>query len=115
MNQEPIEFHARDLEPIKNYAIAVYALQALAFVLGVTYLIAVIIAHIKRAEARGTWLDSHYRWQIRTFWYSLLWSIVGLISSLILIGYVLLLATSIWVIYRIVKGWMYLADGRAMY
>lgn len=100
---------------LKTVATAVYALQVAAFFVGITALIGVIIAHIKIGDARGTWLESHFRWQIRTFWYSVLWGIVGAILLTVMIGYLVLIGVVVWVIYRIVKGWLRLIDGKAMY
>jgi uncharacterized membrane protein len=100
---------------LKNVATAVYALQALSFLLGVTYIIAVVVAYIKRGDAEGSWLGTHYRWQIRTFWFSVFWSVMGTLSAPIGIGYVILFAVMVWVIYRIAKGWMYLLEGKALY
>lgn len=93
----------------------VYALQALAFVAGITGIVAIVINYVKLGDVRGSWLESHFRWQIRTFWYSILWSVIGFILVFALIGYAILLATAVWVIYRIVKGWLRLADNKAMY
>jgi uncharacterized membrane protein len=67
---------------------------------------------VKRDDARGTWLESHFSWQIRTFWWGLLWGIVGAILLLVLVGDFVLLATAIWIIYRIVKGWLNLAENK---
>ena len=93
-----------------------------SFLFGWPSIIGVIINYVKRGDARGTWLESHFRWQIRTFWYALLWVIVaGLISLLlapILIGFltwpVLLFALGVWAIYRIARGWLALRDGKPM-
>jgi len=93
-----------------------------AFVFGWPSIIAVIINYVKRSEARGTWLESHFRWQIRTFWYALLWVIVAALISLILmpvlIGFltwpVLMLVLGLWAIYRIARGWLALRDERRM-
>ncbi|WP_108651647.1 DUF4870 family protein [Dongshaea marina] len=93
----------------------VYALQALAFLNGLTFIVAIIINYIKREDVRGTLAQSHFRWQIRTFWFSLLWLILGSIGSFFLIGYLILLVNGIWVIYRIVRGWLALNDGNPMY
>lgn len=90
----------------------VYLLQALAYVTAITYVIAVIVNYVKLDDVRGTWLESHFRWQIRTFWYGLLGFIVGAITYFIVIGWVILLATFFWVVYRIVKGWLYLYEKR---
>jgi len=93
-----------------------------AFLFGWPSIIAVIINYVKRGEARGTWLESHFRWQIRTFWFALLWiCVVFLLSVLlapVLIGFALwpigMIALGIWAIYRVVRGWLNLKDGRPM-
>ena len=92
-----------------------------AFLLGWPSIIAVIMNYIKRGEARGTWLESHFRWQLRTFWFGLLWvSLCGLFVVLtlgigLIIAWLPLGLVAIWFIYRVAKGWMALKDGRAMY
>ena len=93
----------------------VYALQAISFVFGITFIAGVIVNYIKQSEVEGTWLESHFLWQIRTFWFSVLWSIIGFVLVFVLVGYLVLLADAIWVIYRIIKGWMNLSEGKAMY
>lgn len=102
-------------QSLKTITTAVYALQAASFLLGLTFLIAIIINYVKRADTRDTWLESHFTWQIRTFWYSILWSIIGFVFAFVIIGYLILFADLIWVIYRIVKGWLYLTDNKRMY
>jgi len=99
----------------KTLTIIIYALQAASFVVGLTFLVAVIINYIKRDDVRGTWLESHFRWQIRTFWYCLLWGLLGAFLSAVVIGVFILLANAIWVIYRIAKGWINVADNKPMY
>jgi uncharacterized membrane protein len=91
-----------------------------AFLFGWPSIIAVILNYVKRGEAQGTWLESHFRWQIRTFWFALLWAvIVGVVSALlapVLIGFATwaigVVALGIWAIYRIARGWLRLNDGR---
>lgn len=101
------------LDSLTKLTHIVYLLQALIFVTGpLTYVIAMIINYVKVDDTRGTWLESHFRWQIRTFWYSLIGFILGAITLYIIIGWFILAATSIWVIYRIVKGWLYLYEKR---
>ena len=102
-------------DSLKNIAMLVYGLQALSFLMGFTFLAAVILNYVKQENARGTWLESHFRWQIRTFWFSVLWSIIGFASLILLVGYVILLADAIWVIYRIVTGWLRLNENKKMY
>ena len=92
-----------------------------AFLTGWPSIIAVILNYVKRSEARGTWLESHFRWQIRTFWFGLLWISLCLFFIVATLGLGLLIAwlpigiVSLWFIYRIARGWMALSDGRSMY
>jgi uncharacterized membrane protein len=90
-----------------------------AFVFGVPSLIAVVINYVKRQEARGTFLESHFRWQIRTFWFALLWCVLGGMLFISFIGIplamVILLAAGVWAIYRIVRGWLALRERKPMY
>jgi uncharacterized membrane protein len=100
----------------KTWLQVCYALYAVGpFVGGPTALIAVIIAYIKRGEASDTWLASHYRWQIRTFWYGLLWAIIGLLALIVFVGVLILIADGVWMLYRVIKGWIYLNDRKPMY
>jgi uncharacterized membrane protein len=101
-----------DEKNLKTLATVVYALQAIGFLVGITWVAAVIIDYVKLDEAKGSWLESHLRWQIRTFWWGLLWSVIGTVLLLVLVGWLVLAAVLIWAIYRIVKGWLYLNDGK---
>jgi uncharacterized membrane protein len=102
-------------EGLKNMALLCYILLAASFVVGVTSIVAVVIGHLKLPDSRGTWLESHFRWQVRTFWFGLLWSVLGLITFFIIIGYFILVANVVWVIYRIARGWLALAENKPMY
>ncbi|HXM81020.1 MAG TPA: hypothetical protein VN929_03740 [Burkholderiales bacterium] len=98
---------------LKTVTTVVYALQAAGFILGgITWIVAVIINYVKREDVAGSWLESHFRWQIRTFWFGLLWGVIGAVLLLVLVGYFVLLADAIWIIYRIVKGWLRLSENR---
>lgn len=103
---------AQRLASLKTVATVVYALQAVGFFIGITWIVAIVIDYVKKDEARGTWLESHFRWQIRTFWWGLLWGVIGAILFLVIIGWFILIADAIWIIYRIVKGWLNLAENR---
>jgi uncharacterized membrane protein len=124
----------REPEPsLITAANLVYALHALslvigittaatiigAFVFGVPSIIAVVINYLKRDEARGTFIESHFRWQIRTFWFSLLWCVIAAVLFVTIVGIPLALivvfAAGIWAIYRIARGWLALRDRKAMY
>ncbi len=91
-----------------------------AFLTGWPSIIAVILNYIKRSEARGTWLDSHFRWQIRTFWFGLLWiSLCGafIIATLgigLLFVWLPIGLVGLWFVYRIIRGWVTLSDRRPM-
>jgi uncharacterized membrane protein len=89
-----------------------------AFLTGWPSIIAVILNYVKRSDVRGTWLDSHFSWQIRTFWFALLWLAVGAVLFATVIGIpvavVLWFGTGIWVLYRIIRGWLALASQRPL-
>lgn len=105
----------KNLGPERNLTTVIYALQATAFVLGITYFAAVLINYWKLKEVEGTWLESHFRWQIKTFWYSLCWAALGGATLLWTIGYMILTADVLWVIYRIVVGWNRLSEDKPIY
>jgi uncharacterized membrane protein len=81
----------------------------------VTPIIGIIINYIKDDEVKGSWLESHFEWQKNTFWYGLLWIGLGTLTTILLIGYLVLAIVIIWLIYRIAKGWIYLVDGKELY
>jgi uncharacterized membrane protein len=119
-----------------NIAHIVYALHALglalgafgaatvlgSFLFGWPSIIAVILNYVKRSEARGTWLESHFDWQIRTFWWALLWALivaaVSAVLAVVIIGFatwaVGMFALGVWAIYRIARGWLRLKDRQPM-
>ena len=92
-----------------------------AFLFGWPSIIAVILNYVNRGETRGTWLEPHFRWQIRTFWFGLLWValcwlfIIATFGVGILIAWIPLGVVGLWLIYRIVRGWLRLVDRRPMY
>ena len=77
-------------------------------------IVGIIINYVKKDDVAGTWLESHFRWQIRTFWFGLLWAAIGAATAVILIGFAILFANFCWIIYRIVKGWLNLNDNKPM-
>ena len=123
------------IESLVSWTQIIYALHALSLVTGILgaatvfgafltgwpSIIAVIMNYIKRGEARGTWLDSHFTWQLRTFWYGLLWVglcvlfVVATFGIGIVIAWLPLGLVSIWFIYRVVRGWLALRERRQMY
>lgn len=89
-----------------------------AFVFGWPSIIAVIINYLTRANVRGTWLDSHWRWQLRSFWFAVLWLLIAGALALTLIGipaaFMVIVITGLWVLYRVVRGWLALLARRGM-
>jgi uncharacterized membrane protein len=119
-----------EFEGLRAWTHVIYGLHALsvligatsaafivtAFVFGLPSIVAVILNYVKRGEARGTFLESHFRWQIRTFWFTLLWCAIGGLLFVTIVGVVLavplFIGVGIWVIYRVVRGWLALKDGK---
>jgi len=99
-----------------NAGHAIYACYAVGFFIGITWLVGIIIAYVKRDDAKGTWMDSHFSWQIRTFWWSLVWCLIGGVLAITIIGlviaYPLWIVTWLWALYRVIKGWIKLNDGK---
>jgi uncharacterized membrane protein len=89
-----------------------------AFLTGWPSIIAVIINYVKRSDVRGTWLESHFSWQIRTFWWAVLWVLIAGLLFITLIGipfaWALVIVVGIWVLYRIIRGWLALSKGEPM-
>ena len=92
-----------------------------AFFTGWPSIVAVILNYVKRDDARGTWLESHFRWQIRTFWFGLLWVALCMMFVFVTFGVGMLIAwlplglVGFWFVYRIGRGWLALTDRRPMY
>ena len=100
---------------LRQLTLIVYVLQIASIVVGITLIAGVIINYLKRKDVEGTWLESHFRWQIRTFWYSLLWFGVGLALLIVVVGIFVLMVLAMWLLYRAIKGWLELEEGKAMY
>ena len=113
---------------LERLAHVIYGLHALGLVLGAfgaatvvgsflfgwPSIIAVILNYVKRDDVRGTWLESHFRWQIRTFWFALAWAaLVAIVSGplmLVAIGFgtwaIGMALLGLWAIYRVARGWL---------
>jgi len=120
---------SQDLITLTHIVYALHAFSAIsgltsaafivtAFLTGWPSIIAVIINYVKRDSVRGTFLDTHFSWQIRTFWWSLLWLVIAglMIATFIgmVIGIPILFAAGIWILYRIIRGWLNLLSRKAM-
>jgi uncharacterized membrane protein len=120
-------------ESLVSYTNVMYALHSLAVLIGVTTfhtivgsfigslpsIVAVVMNYARRSAARGTYLDSHFRWQLRTFWFAVLWTCLAILALVTIIGIPAallgLLALAVWIIYRLARGWLALRDKRPVY
>ncbi|KWR91623.1 DUF4870 family protein [Cupriavidus sp. IDO] len=108
------------LSSLRKLMHILYALYAIFWLTGgVTALIAIVVDYVKRDDARGTLYASHFAWQIRSFWWSVVWAALGglLFATVFLIplAFGVWAVLSLWMLYRIVKGWLYLNDSKPMY
>ena len=102
----------------KQVTTIIYALYAASILVGVTCLVAIVMNYVKKDDVAGTFLESHFRWQIRTFWFALLWACVvfavGAVLAIVLVGFAIWIvgffALGLWAIYRIARGWLALRD-----
>jgi uncharacterized membrane protein len=104
----------QQLASLRQLTLITYVLYALAWMNGITGVVALLINYIKREDAAGTLYESHFTWQIRTFWWSLAWGLLGGITVLIGVGFVILAVAGIWSLYRLVKGLLNWNDYKPM-
>jgi uncharacterized membrane protein len=120
-------------ESLLTYTHVMYALHSVAVLIGVTTfhtiigsfvgsvpsIVAVVMNYARRSAARGTYLESHFRWQLRTFWFAVLWAFVSGLALISIIGFLAgllgLAALTIWIVYRLLRGWLALRDKKPMY
>jgi uncharacterized membrane protein len=120
-------------ESLLTYTHVMYALHSVAVLIGVTTfhtiigsfvgslpsIVAVVMNYARRSAARGTYLESHFRWQLRTFWFAVLWAFVSALALISIIGFLAglvgLAALTIWIVYRLLRGWLALRDKKPMY
>ena len=93
----------RWLEPGKTNVQVVYVLYLVGFVIGITSIVGLVLAYINRGKSGG-WVDTHYTWQIRTFWIALLGGIVSIVLMIVGIGFLLMIAVAVWIVVRCVIG-----------
>ena len=106
----------QELSGLKTVAMAVYILQALSFFWGLPAIVAIVIDYVKRDDARGTVYESHIEWQISTFWWGLLWTLLGMASMWVFgLGMIVLAVAYIWMIYRVVKGFLKLTESKPVF
>ena len=95
----------------KKLANLVYLLQAVGLFVGIIYFVAVFVNYLKMGDVRGTWVESHFQWQIKTFWFSVLLAVIGALTIPFIIGNIVLAIDVFWVVYRIIFGWNKLSIG----
>ena len=99
-----------------NITQIIYGLYAAAVIGSPTTIVGIVMNYIKRDDVVGTLYESHFRWQMRTFWFTLLWGFLGGILILAMgLGFLVLAVLFVWYVYRVVKGWLRLSEGKAMY
>ena len=106
-------------DPNKNIAMIVYGLQLIGVLTaGMAFIVAIVINYIKREDVQNSWLESHFDWQIRTFWTALVWGVIGFIMAitvvLVPIAWIVLFVLTVWVIYRAIKGLLNLLEDKPM-
>lgn len=102
-------------EKLKNLTLIIYILYLASVFIGVTAIAAIIINYLKKDDVAGTLYESHFRWQIRTFWFGILWAVIGAVTIVFFIGFLILIATGIWLLYRMIRGLLALNDGKPVY
>jgi uncharacterized membrane protein len=108
-----MERTAEQLASLKTLTMVVYALQVLSVFVGITAIVGVIINYVKREDAAGTLYESHFDWQIRTFWWGLLWSAIGFVLLFAFgLGLLVWFVAGIWALYRVIKGFLKLNDNQ---
>jgi uncharacterized membrane protein len=114
-NEWQSQINASPEDDLKKLAMLVYLLQAVSLFTGsLTLFAGIIINYVRTDDVKGSWIESHFRWQKRTFWYSLIWTLIGGVTVIFLVGWVILLGVTIWMLYRVVKGWVSLSENRPM-
>jgi len=115
--QEKLQDQLQD--PNKNITLIVYGLQLIGVLTGgIAFIVAIVLNYIKRDDVAGTFLESHFEWQIRTFWISLIWGIVGFVLAITVFllpaAWIIWFVVMIWVIYRAIKGLLNLLENKPM-
>lgn len=112
--QTPVPGTTLDLRTLTHVAYGLYALGFLTSgFLGIATIAAVVLMYLKRSDAAGTVYAGHFDWLLRTFWWALLWLAISGIATLIFIGWIGVAATIVWVLYRLIRGWLSLLEGTA--
>lgn len=93
---------------------AIYIAYLASFVLMPLSMVGVFFAYKIRQEHQGGWLESHCNWQIQTFWISLAAFVLGMLTAMLLVGYVVMVIASLWFLYRVIKGWLKLSDNQTV-
>jgi uncharacterized membrane protein len=119
MDPEPVQrVGVSDETAARGAARLVYILQAVGFFIGITWIAGAMVNYVNQDAARRTWVESHFRWQLRTFWFGLLWSVIGALTLWPLgLGYLIvgMNAVLLWLIYRVVKGSLNFNVRKSMY
>ena len=101
----------KDEASLRTMTMIIYGLLAAGWITGgLLGIVAIILAYVKRDDARGSWLESHYTWLIRTFWIGLGIGVLGMLTVFVVVGFFILFGGFVWTVYRVVKGFVRLND-----
>lgn len=117
MDHMPVGFHpseAQRLQSLRTLTLVVYVLYGVGVFTGLPALVAIIINHVKYADTAGTLYASHFRWQKRSFWWGLVWACLGWATAWFGVGLGILALNWLWLVYRLVRGFLNWNDGREM-
>ncbi|AVY95461.1 MULTISPECIES: DUF4870 family protein [Microvirgula] len=109
-----LQIHRPGDDSLRTLTLVVYGLYGLSLFIGVTAIVAIVVNYIKREDVAGTLYESHFRWQMRTFWFSVLWGVLAGLTFWFGLGLVIGGVAWIWYIYRVVKGFLFLNDNKPM-
>ena len=101
------------VESDRTFAVVAYVLHLIGAVAGITSIAGLVINYLKR-DGYDELFDSHHAWMIRSFWWAILWCVIGIVTWVILVGWVILIAVWVWYIYRHVRGLVALLNGEPM-
>lgn len=105
---------AEHMKNPKTLTMVIYALYAASYITLVSGLAGIILNYLKRNEVADSWVATHFNWQIHTFWISLGVTVVGIVTTPILIGFVILFGNAVWVAYRLIKGFIFLYEDKPL-
>lgn len=113
-NLDIVPADGQQLQSLRQLTLAVYILYAVGIFTGLPALIGIIINHVKRDDTAGTIYRTHFSWQMRSFWWGFVWAVLGTLTVVVGVGFVILGVNWVWLVYRLVRGFLNWNDGKPM-